>query len=1535
MRQVLELTSSLISTNPDKAAQPWAKPSFKALECFLNKGTISTSELAASYQEHIQSARSHTSPEQVTFERTWDSLISEVFDWIVLADVSPAAGKFLVSLFRGLRTATVEAGSDQNESTVLWQKWIRQGLSKYPDAVENIKNYLLPPLFKLDRPGSLEFLKDLNSNYPLLGLGSQELDAQALLQLSALEIGKKAGLVEEPIIIHQQKLSKKSTSTVVLQEDVVGSLLVHSSGIVRSLAFSVLVSSHSPLRPFSKRAINYLQESMGILFADPDAKVRDEILSTTRLMLERVRGASSFLLRDIESLSFSIDTNQKEVKDSPDEFNQNSSMKPHISKEMRSKMGEEQIELLSKHQDFIQWYLEFLSREMNPTTSYQRHITALRATRQIIRSGILDQGSSTIEEVSRNTTIWPYTIKYFTPLRVRLLLDLLMDPFEDVRVESAAILKFASCNDFFNVQSSKKKPLALLMDFITRAKNSFKKTGRADDADGLARAYEILYSFLDSTEARLSLFEEIVDDIETKVAIGERDLARGMQRGPIHGQFAALRLIWESIDYSKDSKGHRSQTEEETVEEWDSLALRAMYSCCQIWENVKKVLCDKSPEGHLPEELEELEKVGTKDVLSYSFRAIHESSNLMRALVSKIRLRWPDGSPVLSPEVFNGIGAVTFDQLSTLRHRGAFSTVSLTFATCCQLARYQVPGERSRPNILEKWYKGSMSCIFEQASTTRRSAGIPALITGILSASAQKPAFDEVMTELKCIARRQHRLTGKDETHLPQVHAMNCMKEIFKSSTLGKRADGYIAECLEIAAESLNSEIWAIRNCGLLLFRSLVDSLLGISERKSAIESGWDGRSIRISYDEYPSLPQLLLKLLKTGIASSETTILSTSTSAAESVFPALDIIRRAGPPDIYGEEIYNCVSTHLGSSVWHVREIAARTICTMLLHKDWQMSIVELLKTSGSSTNRLHGVLLAIKFTLERQLQLDHNTAIDGLDIVLPMLHSSALQGIISKSCDELLSAYIDVLNTVLIIRLVSNSRAPKPNIKPDSTTNQESSLLKEAYDQFFDFVTRYTGTLSENEKTKLTARSALLCTRVAHRATLSALLAKDNYEIAKILVQAAKVDVDVTLSVLETLPQFWEKELSTKSLADFSNIYITLIENSKSSEVLATSLIHLAQLLDRLNATPSENYPRLIEGLDKLGFILQHGGSNPTLYVAQIRISGLIMRHIYVSLRDSKQITQITRRFIIWGQMLRDVSDANNDFDTRYAAAASLRSFYTPLVFLSQELRPYLIPSLFALYDTLNDDDEEIRDFSAATVSSILKTPLVSLIARERLAEWMGENHGKESLFAWEVVCRMTGTENPVLEVDSQGLLPIRNQLEIAMRDDDALFVEEEQNLFIDEIRETELWTRVFQRSFHPRDAQMTALVTWVMEGLVELLSLEGLIDGPLGYTSDPSVFALIFRLLTCTNVVLEYLERSADSEADVLEDGTLKNIMGYLERFIHMAAKNLVHESLVYVVLGQPTTLTTSSRSSILTNTSLKYAQPTPYQRLKTRT
>lgn len=59
--------------------------------------------------------------------------------------------------------------------------------------------------------------------------------------------------------------------------------------------------------------------------------------------------------------------------------------------------------------------------------------------------------------------------------------------------------------------------------------------------------------------------------------------------------------------------------------QWDAHHQNVYLLCTRVWTAVKDVLCNDSPEGHLLEDAEELDSIDTKDILSYSFRAVHES----------------------------------------------------------------------------------------------------------------------------------------------------------------------------------------------------------------------------------------------------------------------------------------------------------------------------------------------------------------------------------------------------------------------------------------------------------------------------------------------------------------------------------------------------------------------------------------------------------------------------------------------------------------------------------------------------------------------------------------------------------------------------------------------------------------------------------------------------------------------------------------------------------------------------------------------
>lgn len=80
----------------------------------------------------------------------------------------------------------------------------------------------------------------------------------------------------------------------------------------------------------------------------------------------------------------------------------------------------------------------------------------------------------------------------------------------------------------------------------------------------------------------------------------------------------------------------------------------------------------------------------------------------MRLLVGTLRLEPAAGVPFPPLDIFKQVGDLSFEQLAALRHRGAFSTVSLTFTTCCQLTQRLKPvytDISGSENLLKEWYK--------------------------------------------------------------------------------------------------------------------------------------------------------------------------------------------------------------------------------------------------------------------------------------------------------------------------------------------------------------------------------------------------------------------------------------------------------------------------------------------------------------------------------------------------------------------------------------------------------------------------------------------------------------------------------------------------------------------------------------------------------------------------------------------------------------------------------------------------------------
>lgn len=150
-----------------------------------------------------------------------------------------------------------------------------------------------------------------------------------------------------------------------------------------------------------------------------------------------------------------------------------------------------------------------------------------------------------------------------------------------------------------------------------------------------------------------------------------------------------------------------------------------------------------------------------------------------------------------------------------------------------------------------------------------------------------------------------------------------------------------------------------------------------------------------------------------------------------------------------------------------------------------------------------------------------------------------------------------------------------------------------------------------------------------------------------------------------------------------------------------------------------------------------------------------------------------------------------------------------------------------------------------ASTAAGHILGQALVPNEATTRLLQWLGEKFGNNATFRAVVVGRIVGQNS--FSALSKPWEAAKEQISRAQQFDSSLFMVEEQNLFVDEVRETYRWISVFNMiSWDGQDSSLTMLDSWVRSGLGEMRQLIQKEDGPLGWASRPDVFAICARVV-----------------------------------------------------------------------------------------
>ncbi|KAJ9496091.1 hypothetical protein H2202_008337 [Exophiala xenobiotica] len=1073
---------------------------------------------------------------------------------------------------------------------------------------------------------------------------------------------------------------------------------------------------------------------------------------------------------------------------------------------------------LASYQSFTAQYYNFLRSELGTGVSYPRHILALQSLQYFFSLSMKPDMFLSDHELTRS------------------LCNLSLDPFEDVRDLSASLLEFIA-SETPELVSRTVNPT-----FLHDVEMLALHTGRGDHADGMGRLWTVRFRSIGAVESAPAAADRA---LMMHISRLENMLSRvgSLQPGsdfPLHGSLLALNYQLRNL------KGPKLDA--------TSDAARILDLCHRIWNEVRLQLCVDSPE-RTSDLADDDGTEGPKDLLAYSWRALRDSSLVVQALVMATRP---------SKELFSLIGNLCMDELMSLRHRGAFSTVANTFLLCCETVRNAVdPGIRE---LLHKWYKVALSQIDEQADRlTRRSAGLPAMMTALLS-PADTEFFSGAISDLMDIAGQspQNTTLSGEGLRLPQVHALNCLKDIMTASRFSVIVIRFLSPIVRLAAACLSSKIWGIRNCGLMLLRACINRL--DSSHKNENIASQDSK--QAPADDSPSL--VAIHLLESAHRVSDDDP-DNAMNATELVFAGLDLLGHTRSKDSENTEMGIVIARELSNPTWAVRDHAAFQLAHCLSNLGPILAVQRLLEVAGPAEcgNRTHGIMLCLQYIMKVGIE---TLTESELERILPLLGDglATTAGTINSRSPYVNAAWLDILNDAAV--LIANNGWRQQMLSTSCSQDYLRSLQ----------------TLNSAHSPFLTHRLLL------HKVFLHMLRDEDmpsHGQTVQSLGSELADDPEAMCFVLDTI----NEKLASRPRLSLFDLFAYVVNESydtilRRPDVLAKAFYFL-ELFFASSIRPDLESLRLVS--EKIDF--RQLASTRDLWNATLRLEAHILGLVVLPGNGG---TAARLRTNSWLDAIEYASMDYLDFPTRLSAAAAISTLLGHLLpaNLDHDRRDIRLRLLLVVYDLLNDDDEEVRAEAVAAagkldlqhVSNIGGLGLCALAAREALIEELGEQYGQERLLTEAALAKVMrvgwDSESSFFEREVVQLFEasVSSRLAGIIKSKTDLFAEERQNLYIDDIREIEGWTKVLDQSAYRQlpQEQLQPMFVWISGGLDQVLAMlqveQKRIDRgasfsistfvhPLGVTYDHELLVVFLQVISLAGVLLNW-EATADLKAQV---------------------------------------------------------------------
>ncbi|KAF7710664.1 hypothetical protein HF521_009536 [Silurus meridionalis] len=807
----------------------------------------------------------------------------------------------------------------------------------------------------------------------------------------------------------------------------------------------------------------------------------------------------------------------------------------------------------------------------------------------------------------------------------------------------------------------------------------------------------------------------------------------------------------------------------------------------------------------------EMYRVTAQMVLVCCWRSMKEVSMLLGELCQSMPLHTHTNKGLITEEQVEGVGRYFREQLLQSRHRGAFELAYVGFVRLTDMLC------RSGSTILQQlpaqWLKEVLEEVkcsdpSSKLCATRRSAGIPFFIQALLSSEPKSSScslLKMTMRELTALAMPSHD-GATDRSTVPQVHALNILRALYRDTRLGENIVPFVAEGLQAAVLGFTSPIWAVRNSSTLLFSTLITRIFGVKRGKDEHSkknkmTGWE------FFTRFPALYPFLLSQLEE--ASSSLTGKKIGDAGQVKLLPSLFllllVLGRLYPSPMDG----SCSPLGLASfrpfiircsrsAVYRTREMAARALVPFVLVTDVPSTIRTLLEDlpgPGVQQNHIHGTLLQVLFLLRSYLADAHRPQTPGdqdsdfISTLRPRVWLATRQ----NPCLVTRGTMLDVLSHLCNYHSapVEDSQLKKLRMETFAILMDSELVAPRNPDEV---------RLSGPGATQYLQSLANLATRIAMESSAQWSMQEAEGQLKDLLSRLLQCShYEVRQLVLERLLERLQTNREQQALPfDLSVSLLTYLALHEPHPMCLAKVLQLLCVLPLSSVLPWQVNSMSLsddEALDRLLSVAESSTHSSELHCAALSLASRLVAHLAEKMPLEVPLGVAVSHAARWvAQVTQDCSE-EQPAEVKQAAAEVLVKV-TPFLLTSATM-PLGITHTLALWQSLftllQDEDQDVRDKAADFIcylpAHLLTTGVAQGAVSPPVALQMGVGILCQLFLVWDQVAIGMITLTEWLLGGNQAELGNKKTPDL---DEEFLFEKGELNLWAEPLQ----WARLLHR-------------------------------------------------------------------------------------------------------------------------------------------